>query len=304
MGSGWRSVLIADGTLRAPWRILLFLALGFVLYFVAGLVALTVADPPGLGKEALFWQAVPLVAALGAGWILLVAVDRRRPGALGFAWTSHTVREIGAGLLIGGGALAIAVGVLAAAGWIRFGPDEGTAGVYVRTLLVDLAAFAIAAAFEEAAFRGYPFQVLVQATGPLAGTLLASAAFAAAHVRNPNVDALGLLNIFLAGVLLSAAYLRTRSLWFATAVHVGWNWAMASLFDLPVSGLAFFDTPLYDVEETGPDWITGGAFGPEGGLAATAAFALAVVTVLRFPGLDEAPEMRELAPLVDRRAAA
>src|SRR5690606_26841397 len=171
MGSGWRSVLIADGTLRAPWRILLFLGLGFVLYFVAGFVALTVAEPPGLEKEALFWQAIPLAAALGAGGVLLVAVDRRRPGARGVAWTPH-----------GGGAIAIAVGILVAAGWIGFGPDEGTAGLYVRTLLVDLAAFAVAAAFEEAAFRGYPFQVLVQAIGPIAATLLASGAFAAAHV--------------------------------------------------------------------------------------------------------------------------
>lgn len=304
MGSGRASVLIANGTLRAPWRILLFLGLGFVLYVAGSLVAVTVFGPPGTGKTLLFWQAIPLVAALGAGWVLLAAVDRRRPGALGFAWTSHTVREIWAGLLIGGGALAVVVGALAAAGWIGFAADEGTAGVYVRTLALDLAAFTVAAAFEEAAFRGYPFQVLTQAIGPVAATLLASAAFAVAHLGNPNVTAIGLLNIFLAGVLLSAAYLRTRSLWFATAVHVGWNWTMASLFDLPVSGLGFFNTPLYDVAETGPDWMTGGPFGPEGGLGATVAFALALVAVQRLPGLDEAPEMRELEPLVDRRAAA
>ncbi len=304
MGSGWRSALFTDGTLRAPWRILLFFALGFVLYVAAALAALTVLGPPGAGKDALFWQAVPLFASLGAGWILLAAVDRRRPGALGFAWTSRTIREAWAGLLIGGGVIAVAIGAQTALGWVTFSADDGTAGLYVRTLLFDLAAFSVAAAFEEAAFRGYPFQVLVQAIGPLTATLLASAAFALAHVWNPNVNVFGLVNIFLAGVMLSAAYLRTRSLWFATAVHVGWNWTMASVFALPVSGLSFFDTPLYDAVETGPDWITGGTFGPEGGIAATAALALALLAVLRLPGLDEAPEMRELAPLVDRKAAA
>jgi biotin transport system substrate-specific component len=38
----------------------------------------------------------------------------------------------------------------------------------------------------------------------------------------------------------AAAYLRTLSLWFATALHIGWNWATASLFDLPVSGITDF----------------------------------------------------------------
>jgi hypothetical protein len=134
-------------------------------------------------------------------------------------------------------------------------------------------------------------------------TIGASALFAAAHRTNPNVDMFALVNIFLAGVLLSAAYLRTRSLWFATAVHFGWNWSMASLLDLPVSGLALFDTPLYEPVVGGPAWLTGGAFGPEGGMAATVAFVLAAFAVWRLPGLDETEEMRALRPLVDDRGA-
>src|SRR5690606_22014850 len=141
MGSGWRSAPFTDGTLRAPWRILLFFALGFVLYVAAALAALTVLGPPGAGKDAPFWQAVPLFASLGAGWILLAAVDRRRPGALGFAWTSRTIREAWAGLLIGGGVIAVAIGAQTALGWVTFSADDGTAGLYVRTLLFDLAAF-------------------------------------------------------------------------------------------------------------------------------------------------------------------
>ncbi|HEX7120034.1 MAG TPA: CPBP family intramembrane glutamic endopeptidase [Longimicrobiales bacterium] len=300
MGRGWRSVLVANGTLRAPWRLLLFVALFGLLSVLAGLLAAALLGARPTGKAILLWQAVPLASALGAGWILLTTVDRRPAGALGFAWTSHTPRDLGAGLAIGGGALAVVVGAMMAAGWVAYRPDAGAAGVFVATVLFDLAAFSVAAAFEEALFRGYPFQVLARAIGPVTATLLMSAAFAAAHVRNPNVDGLGLLNIFLAGVLLSAAYLRTRSLWFATAVHVGWNWTMASLFDLPVSGLAFFDTPLYEPALAGPDWVTGGAFGPEGGVGASVAFALALLAVLQLPGLGEAPEMRALGPLVDR----
>jgi hypothetical protein len=124
--------------------------------------------------------------------------------------------------------------------------------------------------------------------------------FALLHARNPNVTPVALANIFLAGVMLAVAYLRTRSLWFATGVHVGWNWAMASLLDFPVSGIVM-DMPLYSARETGPDWVTGGTFGPEAGIAASLTIALGAVWMWRTKWLGESPRMRALRPLVDDR---
>ncbi|MBD0319321.1 MAG: CPBP family intramembrane metalloprotease, partial [Gemmatimonadetes bacterium] len=153
---------------------------------------------------------------------------------------------------------------------------------------------------EEVLCRGYAFQALVQGMGPWPAIVLSSAIFSVLHLGNPNVTWLGLANIFLAGIMLAVAYLRTRSLWFATAVHAGWNWVMSALLDFPVSG-GRFDTPLYDARETGADWWTGGAFGPEAGLAATLAIVAGTVWMLRTPRLSESPRMRELRPLVDTR---
>ncbi|MGH7460588.1 MAG: lysostaphin resistance A-like protein, partial [Longimicrobiales bacterium] len=171
------------------------------------------------------------------------------------------------------------VGRMMLAGWLRFAPDQGTTAAWAATLLGDLGLMGVAAAAEEAMFRGYPFQVLVRAAGAPAAVVVSSVAFSLAHNTNPNVDDIALLNIFLAGVLLAVAYLVTRSLWFATAIHLGWNWSMASLADLPVSGLELFDTPLYEPVLRGPAWATGGAFGPEGGLTGTIAFGAAIATV-------------------------
>jgi len=297
---GWRSVFYADGRLRAGWRALLYIALFVPFAVVFAGVAALVAPAEGLG--ALAWQAGALLtAALLVGWLLMSRLEHRPAGALGFAWTSHSARELGIGMAVGGVPLLLGVGALALAGWVEFRPEPGDAGSYAASLLGALVALAVAAAWEEAVFRGYPFQVLVEALGPVAATLTMSAAFAAAHAGNPDVSVSALVNIFLAGVLLSVAYLRTRSLWFATAVHLGWNWTMGSVLDLPVSGLQALDTPLYEPVITGPSWITGGNFGPEGGLMGAAAFALALVAVARLPMLQEAPEMRALGPLVDRR---
>ncbi|MBX6364397.1 MAG: CPBP family intramembrane metalloprotease [Gemmatimonadetes bacterium] len=299
---GSRNVL---GTLGRLVAFVLALGLAGAVFGLLGRAALALAPgalgPPDGAGALVVSAGTGLLAALVAGWLMLRLVDGRRPGALGFAWTRATPRELVVGLGIGAAAQGVAVLVILGAGRLVWGPDAGTAGGYVLELLRDLALFGVAAAAEEALFRGYPLQVLTAGFGPVVATLVSSGAFALAHRNNPNVDAVALVNIFLAGVLLSVAYLRTRSLWFATAVHMGWNWAMATVFALPVSGLSLVDTPLYDARLGGPRWLTGGAFGPEAGIAGAVGFAAALAAVLLLPGLREPPELRALRPLVDSR---
>ncbi len=278
-------------------RLLLFGAL-FVAFTLVGafLLGIVGVDAPTSQFAAV---SVTLVAAVLAGWILLHWADKRSIGALGFTWPPKVRTELLAGFAIGGGGLAAGAVVLAAIGLLRYESEPGTTSSYITSLAVPLGFFAVAGAAEEALFRGYPFQVLVRAIGALPATILASALFAIAHRLNPGVSGIALINIFLAGILLSFAYLRTRSLWFATAVHLGWNWTMGVLFDLPVSGLRLFDTPYYDSVVHGPVSVTGGSFGPEGGFIAAFSFVLMGFAVLRAPALDESPAMRMLQPLVD-----
>lgn len=297
--AGWRRLWYRDGQVRSGWRILLFLLLFALLSWTATAVLRPLLPPVFAGGGAVWATALSLAAALVAGWLLLARLDGRPPGALGFAWTSHTLREALSGLALAAASLAVVVGALALAGAVVYRPQAGAAVGYAAALADDFVVLAVAAAAEEALFRGYPFQVLVQGIGAAPATLLASFAFGLAHIGNPNIGAFALINLVLAGILLSVAYLRTRSLWFASAVHLGWNWTMASVLDLPVSGLEFFDTPLYEPMTAGPAWVTGGAFGPEGGLAGTAALVLALVAVVRLPGLREAPEIRARRPLID-----
>jgi membrane protease YdiL (CAAX protease family) len=279
--------------LTAFGRVFLFVALFLALLLGGGLL-LQVTDR---GDSFLLQSVVTAIAAFVAGAILIRRLEHRPAGALGLAWTSRTLRELALGLAIGLGALASAVVFMLIGGGLRYTGQPGNAAAWLTVVASGFGTLAIAAFEEEVLFRGYPFQVLVQAIGGVAATLLASAIFAVAHAPNPNVDPFALVNIFLAGILLSVAYLRTRSLWFATAVHLGWNWGMALLFDLPVSGLEVFDAPLYEPAIGGPRWFTGGAFGPEGGIVGSLAFAFALFAVLKTPGLTVAPEMAALRPL-------
>jgi uncharacterized protein len=296
--TGIHRVLYGPFGLRAGWRILGY----FLLAAGAGTIlsALAAGIAGGVDETASF--GIMLGSALLAGSGMVTFVDRRRPGALGFALDPAAVKDSAAGLGVGGAMLGAAVALLAVARMARWVADEGSMPEYVAALATSFAFFAVAAAAEEAVFRGYAFQALVQGIGVWPAVVASSALFALLHANNPSVTPLALANIFLAGVMLAVAYLRTRSLWFATAVHLGWNWAMSSLLDFPVSGIVM-DMPLYTARETGPDWVTGGAFGPEAGLAASLTIIAGAVWMWRTHWLRESPRMRALRPLVDDRIA-
>jgi uncharacterized protein len=283
--------------LRAGWRILLWFGL-FAAFAIVGQVAASM-----LPRGPLPWMGLlfSTAAALAAGLILVVRLEGRPPGALGFALHRGVPREVFGGLTVGTLMIALTAAMLLATGAVRFGPDGGTAGEYVAVLLRTLVFFSIAAAWEELVFRGYPFQALVDGIGVWPAVIVSSLLFSALHGANPNITWLALANIFLAGVWLAVAYLRTRSLWFATALHVGWNWAMAALFDFPVSGLTDFETPLYDAHVRGPDLWTGGVFGPEAGVVGTLVLATGTLWLLRSRHVRPHPRMREARPIVDRR---
>ena len=75
--------------------------------------------------------------------------------------------------------------------------------------------------------------------------------------------------VTLAGIFLAVVLLVTQSLYAAWIAHFAWNFVMAALLHVPVSGLPLAK-PDYQIVDSGPDWITGGTWGPEGGAAGAA----------------------------------
>lgn len=277
----------------AAW-IGLTMVLAVVLHVLWDLLPLASAD--ALVPSSMITAA----AALIAGAILIRGADGRSPLAIGIAVSRFTPREIGVGVLIGSAGLLVAALALLVSGTLAYATQAGTASAWLVTVAAQGGLFAVAALAEEALFRGYAFQVLARVGRPVTAVVVSSILFALAHGANPSIGTFALINIFLAGILLGIAYLRTLSLWFATAVHLGWNWTMATLFDLPVSGLQMFDTPLYQPAVGGPAWWSGGMFGPEGGLVGTIGFGVALLLTLRWRAVRPDPAMIAARPLVLR----
>ncbi len=248
-----------DGRLRLGWRLLFFLVAATLVWLIVGVFL-----PEGI----LASSAALLAGALVGGWATL-ALDGRSPGALGFYANSVAVREAALGLGLGVVVAMVVVLLIVVLGGLRWSAQPGTAGAWLVGSVSSMLFLMLPAAAEEALLRGYLLQALAEAWGPVTALLVTSIAFGAAHLGNPDVTGLGLVNIAAAGLLLGAVYLQTGSLWWATGVHLGWNWGHGYLADVPVSGLELMDTPFYDGVAQGPNWLGGGAFGPEGSVLAT-----------------------------------
>lgn len=146
--------------------------------------------------------------------------------------------------------------------------------------LLHAATIALATLALEVAFRGYLFRRLIEIAGPFGATFLMSLAYAILSSFRPNSSSLSVAVTFFAGVLLSMAYLRTYALWLGWGVHFAWNAAMALVLGLPLAGYATFNS-LVATTVTGPLWLTGGAYGPEGSVVSLFVILGAMIVLYR-----------------------
>lgn len=298
-----RKIFINEfGRLRSGWRLVLFIAAFIAIYFVVGVVVqgaylvLHSALPSNAYVDYaanFMFRLLILIAALGGGYVCAKWLEGLPWRSLGLTFHNGWLRDLLIGCAIGFVALAVAVGIAAAAGGLRFS-FAGVGTTLVRSLIGWASLFFVAALAEEALFRGYGLQTLSRAQMAGLGVLLTSVPFALVHLENPNVvRGVTFINTALAGIWFAAAYLRTRSLWFPLGLHWSWNWALGSFFGLPVSG-AKVPHSLLNGNDLGPAWLTGGNYGIEGGVACTVAMAAFTLFTWFTPWVSATPELKKL----------
>lgn len=299
--------LARQGRRLTPWWALLPLAwLMLLLSQVFGLPVmffLLARDGFAEGEDAAALAGQPvalagllqglLLALAFGGMILLVWLwvrlyEKRGLVTLGFE-REGALRRYGRGLLIGLLTFAGAVGLMALFGFLApEASDPGRVGLAaLGGVLLVIPGWLVQGAAEEVLTRGWMMPALAARYRPWLGVLLSSVFFTAAHGLNPNLTALALINLFLYGLFAAFYALREGSLWGVCAFHSAWNWAQGNFFGLAVSGNQARGGMLFDLMETGPDWFTGGAFGPEGGLAVTLMLLAGMAAMLAWPGRPE-----------------
>ena len=259
-----------DGRPHPPWRILLFLLLVVACVVVTTLTLRSFFQPlhqiTGVGGTGAAFTAT--IALLLAHWMTFESYDKRPWSFVGLGRENAKPLTLLNGFALGAIPIALASLVLLGIGYmaVRQTPDGPWVAVAARILIVLLPA----ALYEELLMRGYAFATLREWLGAPAAVALTSIAFGLLHAANPGTTYTPLVVVTLAGVYLAVVLIATQSLFAAWIAHAAWNFVQAGVLHVPVSGLPMA-RPDYELVETGPDWLTGGEWGPEGGVMAAAA---------------------------------
>jgi CAAX protease family protein len=250
------------------WRTIAFYAICIVaLILLQGVGGIFTGSARADPRNALFnW--ITLASVFLATWVMVRWVDKLSWREIGLDKTAASPPLLVKGAALGGLTIGVASLVLISIHMLRVDPTPsgnwwGQAGQSAVLLLP-------AAFFEELFIRGYVFAILRRAGGWKLALIVTSIVFGLLHLGNPGADAESILAVIVAGFFLGVILLVTKSLYATGAAHFAWNWMMSGALHVAVSGLPSPD-PDYRVVDSGPDWLTGGPWGPEGGAAAVIA---------------------------------
>ena len=132
----------------------------------------------------------------------------------------------------------------------------------VFKVILTLAALAFV---EEIIFRSFFINGLRLRLKSTTLILIISAIFfSLVHWFNDGSTVLSALSAFIGGLMYAYAFIKTDKLWLPLGLHFSWNFFQGFVYGFPVSGYVF--EGIFEVNISGPELWTGGAYGPEGGL--------------------------------------
>jgi membrane protease YdiL (CAAX protease family) len=241
------------------WAVLLF-----VIFMVVYAIASKVGEPAkGASGTPL---GVLLVAAFSALGLALYAgvvrlAEARWPSELALR---QAVPELVIGLVVGAAMLSAVVAALLAFGLYDIsGPRSSSPWTMVNVGIAS-------GFFEELIFRAIVLRLLMRAFGIWPSLALSAALFGALHLANPNATPVAAIAIAVeAGLMLASFYLLTGRLWVSIGVHAAWNFAQGWIWGARVSGIEVKESLYLSAPKPGaPEWLSGGAFGPEASVPA------------------------------------
>ncbi|MCL1847997.1 MAG: CPBP family intramembrane metalloprotease [Coriobacteriia bacterium] len=212
-------------------------------------------------------------------------IERRKFRTMGFR-RGHILREYFVGLLVGLVLFSAAVLVAMVTGTMHY---AGLAGSSATLVLLFLLGFMIQGMSEELLCRGYFMVSLARRQHVAVAIIVSSCFFGLLHIFNSNITLLAIVNIALFGVFMGIYMLKRGNIWGVGAIHTAWNFTQGNIFGISVSGMERQPSIFIFEPNTTGELISGGAFGIEGGLAATLVLVVAVVIGLLMKCKDPAP---------------
>lgn len=275
-----RIVFDRNGRLRNGWWIVAFVALFILSRGLYTPVSHALQDI-GISKDSL--APLPFVFLLMVTWVCTRL--RRQPlASIGLRLDRRWFGELLLGYVLGMVSIAAIVALIGMAGGVSFVLDPARS---VMTLASGLYLFLFVALFEEGLFRGFVFQRLIDGMSAPLAIAVTALLFALGHWDNPGMQGATRLwataDLALGAIVFGLAYLRTGSLALPVGLHLGWNWMQGHVLGFGVSGIAQ-DGWLQPVFHGRPEWLSGGAFGPESSIFAVIIDLVSIAILWRWRG--------------------
>lgn len=263
----------SEQRLRAGWRlliqfILMFLLVGFGVMGVQQLLA----DP------LMVYTTIPqFLGIILSVWLAAKLLDKRSFSDYGIYLNQQWAKDFFTGCLIAAFAIGLIFFIQWSLGWItiiEYGWEAELQTPFFVGFMSFFGAMLMVGFHEELLSRGYQLLNITEGlTYPAFGLngalvtaiLLTSSLFGFMHFFNPNASFISTFNIILAGIVLAIPYVLTGSLGISVGLHFSWNFVMAGILGFPVSGMNI-EFSILRIQQSGTDFFTGGAFGPEAGI--------------------------------------
>ena len=226
-------------------------------------------------KELMIIELFTLAGTWLIVWLFRKYVDKRSFKSLGF-YTKSSGNQLLWGGLMGVVIISFAFLTLCITKQIVFLQYSFN----TTELLLNIVLFICVGVSEELVMRGYVLSNLMDSYNKYLALFISSLLFSMMHIPNNNVSLVGLLSIFVSGILLGLPVLITKKLWFSIALHFTWNYFQGPIFGFNVSGfktqsLISFRIPKANV------W-NGGKFGFEGSFLSIVLMIIAIALVWWF----------------------
>ncbi len=188
--------------------------------------------------------------------------------------TNGLSKNLLTGILVGAGLQSLTILVIALNGGFSILSVNSFTSILPALTMAFTAAIS-----EEILIRGILYRHLEEKLGSYIALAISAVIFGALHLANPNSSLLAAIGIALqAGILLGAAFIFSKNLWFPIAIHFAWNFTQSGIFGANTSGNEISKS-LLTTRIEGSELISGGQFGPEGSIQATL-FCLIVAAIL------------------------
>jgi membrane protease YdiL (CAAX protease family) len=245
--------------------IIVFIIVGGIISYIPGQFLLADKLDPSEAFISFYNLFVSFGITIVLVWLWVKFFEKRSFKTLGFT-SQGALKKYLKGFFVGLLMLSIVMVLISIFGKVQIVENPDPFNLRVLGIIgLLLIGYMVQGAAEEILARGWQFQVIAARYKPWLGAIISSVMFALLHGFNSGISPIALVNLFLFAILLLLFILQDRSIWAACGWHTSWNWALENIFGLKVSGSEGI-VSIFKFSTQGPNYITGGDFGPEGSI--------------------------------------